>query len=422
KGISLIINLIILFISLGTLIVNEITVSNNSFLGFLLLLYSLFNVVWTLFEKYKEIKSFTGDDKKIVMKRKNVLIKDDDTVYLSKLSSKSQENSQMENYSTDNSIDNSVIWDRKLNRYLWNNEIELKIDYNKKKKVRNFILKNREIITPFFQYKYYNSKKNNQLFFNETKLCMSSDINSLRSYVKCYQGNYFNSFLTNEISTSVLKRKEDATIIYDASNFFPIKYNHVDNSYSLQSIDMCEMSNHIGVSTLAITSDYYLVIRKQGASSQQNINQFVPTGSGSCNWSDITNKSLNETIKYAMLRELWEENGGKKVYPEFEKYGTTKILGYFRWLQRAGKPEFVGITKLNCSLDMLTPDEIELIDTTNKAVKDSYYLESWDDLPTIITEIEQIGNLSVPLHMCLKALKQYYNDRGMNLREFIEGV
>jgi len=33
-----------------------------------------------------------------------------------------------------------------------------------------------------------------------------------------------------------------------------------------------------GISTIAVTSDNYLVIRKQGTSSQQNINKYVPTG------------------------------------------------------------------------------------------------------------------------------------------------
>lgn len=401
------------------MIVNKLTVnSDNSFLGVILLLYSLFNIIWTLYEKYKEIKSFIGDDRKIVMNRKNVLVKDDIAINLSDIRAEQRGESQIENYSTDNSKDNTVIWDEKLNNYLWENELELQIDLNKKKKVRDFILKNRAIITPFFQYKYYNSKKNNRLFFNETKLCMASDINPHRSHVKCYQGNYYNSFLTNEISTAVLKRKEDATIIYDASNFFPIKYNHMDDSYTLQSIDMCEMSNHIGVSSLAITNDHYLIIRKQGSSSQQNINKFVPTGSGSCNWADITNNSLNETIEYAMLRELWEENGGHKVSSNLEKFGATRVLGYFRWLQRGGKPEFVGITKLHCSLDELTPDETELVDTTNKMDKDSFYIESWDDLPTIIHEIEQVKEMSVPLHMSLKALKQYFNEKETDLKEF----
>jgi len=56
-----------------------------------------------------------------------------------------------------------------------------------------------------------------------------------------------------------------------------------------------------------------------------------------------------------MKRELWEENGGKELGIGIDHIGETKVLGYFRWLRRGGKLEFIGIPKLNLSLDQLIP-------------------------------------------------------------------
>ncbi|WP_343785110.1 hypothetical protein [Alkalibacillus silvisoli] len=381
--------------------------------------YSLFNIVWGLIEKYKEVQNFTGKNKEIEMSTKTNMVKDDNVFQLEDINCEKRGKWLFDNYSPDNLEQNRVIWSKGLNIHLWDNDIELKIDPVRKKKVKKFILKNREILTPFLQYKYYNSRKNNQLFFNESKLCMSSDINPSRSYIKCYRSDYFNSFLTNEISTSVLKRVEDATIIYDASNFFPCEYNKAKGLYYLQPIDKCEMNNHIGISTLAVTTDNYLVIRKQATTSQQNINKYVPTGSGSCDWSDMQKDSFCSTIEFAMKRELWEENGGKELNVSVNEFGETKILGFYRWLQRGGKPEFVGITKLNFSQDQLDPDSIELIDTNNKAIPDTFYIESVTDLPHIISEIKEIGNVSLPLHMCLDALEHFYEERSSELEQLL---
>ncbi|MFP3361451.1 hypothetical protein R0K17_29525, partial [Planococcus sp. SIMBA_143] len=80
---------------------------------------------------------------------------------------------------------------------------------------------------------------------------------------------------------------------------------------------------------------------------------------------------FRSTIEFSMKRELWEENGGKAHKIGIEEFAETKLLGFFRWLKRGGKPEFVGISKLRCTLDELTPDLNELIDTNSKADTDT---------------------------------------------------
>ncbi|MFD1064401.1 hypothetical protein [Oceanobacillus locisalsi] len=429
QSVELLINLTIFMISFISFLYNTLfTVAgeyNSGWLLFLIVLYSFFNIVWNLLEKWKEIQAFKGKNKDIIMKSKSILVKDDKAVQLSDIHAERRGEIQFENMELNRPRDNqqeSVIYSKEINHYLWDRDFTIEKDTIKEKKIKQFIKKNREIITPFFQYKYYDSKKNNHFFFNESKLSMSSEINPKNDYINLCKSNYYHSYLTNEISTSTLQRVEDATIIYDASNFYPCEHKKLDKENDityLQPMDKCEMSNHIGISTLAVTRDNNLVIRKQGINTQQNKNQYVPTGSGSADWSDIKNNSLHDTLIHAMNRELWEENGGKSLKVPMNKFGDTKVLGYFRWLRRGGKPEFAGITKLHVSMNQLTPDNSEFIDITNKADTDTFYLNSVDDVPEKIKQIQEMENLSIPLQMCLVFVLDYYEECREELEEFL---
>lgn len=422
-GVTLILNLAIFVISVITLFFSSKDykeIDLNDFFVVVLFLFSLFNVVWSTIGKIKEIKSFTGNDKVIKMSKKTTIIKENSAFGLKDIGyAQGKKSWPFENYSIDDLEENSMIRSRKLNEYLWDNVLKLQPDVNKKEKVQGFILKNRDIVTPFFQYKYYNSKRNQQYFFNEDKLCMASDIYEGKEVIRCHKSNYYNSFLTNEICMYALQRIEDATIIYDASNFFPCEYNVKERKYYLQHIEKSVMNNHIGVSTLAITEDNYLILRKQSGKTQQNRNKYVPTGSGSCDWLDIRGDNFTDTIIYAMKRELWEENGGKKISSTIENIGETKILGFFRWLQRGGKPEFVGITKLKCTLDAMEVDTDEFIDITSKVDMDTFRLDDIDDIPEIISNIKEYGDISSPLHMCIDALETYYKERPNELEKIL---
>lgn len=422
EGISLIINLLIFLISLITAI-NDSTspkdIDLTNFFVVIILLFSLFNVIWETVGKLKDIQSFIGHDEEIEMTKKEVIIKENLAFKLGEIKYIQKKSSDFETIKIDKLEAGYVIRSIKLNQFLWNNNINLEIDTNKKEKVKKFILKNKEIIAPFFQYQYYKSKKNQQYFFNDYKFCMASDLYAGEEAVRCYKSDYYSSFLTNEICMSALKRIEDATIIYDASNFYPCEYKDKDKTYYLQPVDKSEMNNHIGVSTLAITKDNYIVLRKQNKKSQQNKNKFVPTGSGSCDWSDIRGKSFTDTIEYAMKRELWEENGSKKISPTIEEVGQTKVLGFYRWLERGGKPEFVGITKLNCNFHAMEVNTEEFVDITNRTDMDTYNLDDIDNLPEIIEIIKDYDNISIPLYMCLDALEVYYKEHKDELAKLL---
>ncbi|WP_089868046.1 hypothetical protein [Clostridium cochlearium] len=422
-GITLLLNMLIFSISLITMIFSIIDIEGLQFtniFAIIVFVFSLFNIIWDTIGKYQEIKSFAGVDQEIVMNKKLIVAKDDNVFKIDDICcSLEEEEWNFENCSLKGSQNDRVIFSKELNEYLWDSNFKLEKNTNKGKKVKEFILKNREIITPFFQYKYYNSKKNRQYFFNQDKLCMSSDIIRGKEFIQCHKGTYYDSFLTNEICMATLERREDSVIIYDASNFFPCNYDKEDGKYCLESITKSRMNNHIGISTLAYTKDNYFVIRMQGLKTQYNKEQYVPTGSGSYDWNDIRDNDFNKTICYAMQRELWEENGDYNIAPSPGQVGETRILGYFRWLRRGGKPEFVGITRLNYNLDSLKENTEELKDIHSSTIEDEIYLINVNDIPKFIDKIISNEKMSVPLEMCLKALKIYYEKRPNELKEFL---
>jgi len=204
------------------------------------------------------------------------------------------------------------------------------------------------------------------------------------------------------LEKKLISISDSSEIIRDASKFFPIDQDN-NGKMRLKDISSSLANNHIGISTLGITKDNYLVIWKQNHKNQVVEGQFVSTGSGSCDYADIhfdrnQKMSLPDTIKYAMERELKEEN----KLGESAEIRETIVLGFFRWLSRCGKPEFVGVSYLNNVLNDLIPNTNEVFH------KEQFYFNDNEELVEKIDEI--FGSnlpLSVPLQVNLKLLKQY---------------
>ncbi len=96
--------------------------------------------------------------------------------------------------------------------------------------------------------------------------------------------------------------------------------------------------------------------------------------SGSANWEDCKKHlgkpdGLRTAVINGMNRELWEESVGKRSVKKQKFTGclTTRITGYFRWLTKAGKSEFVGVSRLGGNkkgrpmAENLVPEESEVL-------------------------------------------------------------
>lgn len=366
--------------------------------------------------------------------KKGVIIKDDNRIPLKHISLDDGVFTY-DNVTFEELEEYRILMSKDLNEYIWelseknNGETYKKIeeDESARKNVKNFIRERGDILSLFFRYKFFNSLFHKKLFFNGNELCMASEISKIDEYVRCYPGRFYNSFLTNEICTSVLKRQDDDSIVlYDASSFYPCECEEEgkkeeDNLiFRLQHLDKSPMNNNIGVSVLAITKDNYMVIRKQGTKTQQSNNKYIPTGSGSCNWLDIEDNDFINTIKHAMIRELCEENGLDVKDTYNKNKDNLKILGFFRWLQRGGKPEFVGVIKLNRNHNELNVNTNELKRIDYSTLPDKYKLTKVDEVPKVIAKIKNMPNLSLPLHVCLDTLQDYYKNHPEQLKSFLE--
>lgn len=103
------------------------------------------------------------------------------------------------------------------------------------------------------------------------------------------------------------------------------------------------LANIIGVSTLAISEDQQVLVLDQSNANHASGGLTAPSGSGSLepqDW-DPADTSLAGVMMRGANRELIEETG----IPA-DLILSSHLVGFGRWLERGGKPEFFGVTLL----------------------------------------------------------------------------
>lgn len=210
-------------------------------------------------------------------------------------------------------------------------------------------------------------RKRVSLLINEQKLCLGSELREDQPFVDCHRGGYFDSVCTNEACMAELTLNHQEikdSLPYDAllgRVMYPLE---LDNEYVLQDLNRAAVNNHIGVSTLALTRDNFIVVWQQTKLNVMDPDKIISTGSGSCDYADLVPHSLRRTLERGMERELVEEclKQTKRNLPSNAGpvISRTKVIGFFRWLQRGGKPEFVGISRLSVTKDQLIPGGTEV--------------------------------------------------------------
>jgi hypothetical protein len=310
-----------------------------------------------------------------------------------------------------------VFHSNDIDRYLRKTELSIVENKVKGERLRKAIRGNKDILIPFlnqhFSYSLYSDKQ----FYNEKKLCLSDDIDVTSNEVFYHKGSYFDTYLTNHLSTMQLLAKDSNRVVYDGTTFFPAEYVKELNEFRLSEIKSSLMNNEIGISTLGITSDNYLVIWKQNSHAQSSNDLFVPTGSGSSDIKDIMENSFTRSIINGMERELWEESGKEAIGKTHDLIGKTKILGFFRWVKRGGKPEFVGITKLNVRCSQLDPEVEEVRKPRSKHM---WKIDNIEHLRSVIKEILGYQEISVPLYMCLVCLENYLVESPEEVKQLLQ--
>lgn len=242
-----------------------------------------------------------------------------------------------------------------------------------------------------------------RVLINEHKLGLSDVISPSRGRVWVHRVGYFHSLLTNEAATRCLESiGEDPEVLFSGSDqLFPLAGRDGD-TWRLLPLADSRMSDHIGVSTLVVTADRKLVFWTQGNNAQQSRNQFVSTGSGSADWGDRVGDDLKASLVRGMEREFVEESFGGDRPPPFEC--RTRVLGYFRWLSRAAKPEFTGVTRITLDAHRLRPNVAE-VNRRNRAqlCRD---VPTLDELARVLDELLLGEQASVSFWANVPALRE----------------
>ena len=241
-------------------------------------------------------------------------------------------------------------------------------------------------------------------FFNEKKLCQASEIIQSGScaYVRVSKGCYYNSFLTNDIYTAVLSDQE-GTRIHPPLNA---------STYPIKKLDESVFSNHMGVTTLAVSSDNYVMILRHNNKTAISANKLAGSGSGSVDftdWHQSTDTDLREIIIRTAHRELYEEAGFK----ELEKQGIkidSKVIGMFRNLERGGKPDYCLVTYIDADhfvlQDAFKAEKKEVVN--NSQFVPIAYADGQYDL-TKLAELlhDKQNSVSISLYMNFYFLERY---------------
>ena len=173
----------------------------------------------------------------------------------------------------------------------------------------------------------------------------------------------------------------------------------------IKALGVSDFSDHIGVSTLLYTSDGYVIVFRQAANAGYNADYFMPTGSGSMDYADFKkDEDLRQMIIRGAERELAEESSLKKMLGEedFSQLVHTTVIGYYRDMERGGKPEFCCVSRIDKTKEDLT----EYIRPSKKEIANE------SDIPFLLKDKEKWNNVILPnaslsLKMNYKYLEQY---------------
>lgn len=190
--------------------------------------------------------------------------------------------------------------------------------------------------------------------FENHRICgMFSDLNPHSEIATIGYAEYYD-MLATFYSFPFQYRNDNGAIEFRGASYI---YNDFGVVYPLS---MSLGANPIGANTLAITSDYKMLIVKQDDGAHVNPGKLMPSGSGSASWHDyidIDAETLQDIVKHGAEYKLRNECN----IPESCSL-STHILGMAR-VPIGMKPDFYCFTMLDMTWDELkaagaTPFEV----------------------------------------------------------------
>ena len=155
---------------------------------------------------------------------------------------------------------------------------------------------------------------------------------------------YFDMMASNYLAGHQWRSRRLGRVVADISRHL------IADDGRLIPLNATELGNQVGVSTVALTSDGWMVLVHQGVASRSSAGLVAPSGSGSLEPVDIDGRDrLPDVIAAGMERELREELGLISAAMRDVRIETT-VLGYGRWLEKGAKPEFYGVSRIHAAM------------------------------------------------------------------------
>lgn len=271
----------------------------------------------------------------------------------------------------------------------------------KRKATRTYVTQYKETLLKFLNHRWYEIQQKRGGFTNDEKVCLASEIfhksdGSIGWRVT--KGRYYYGCLTNFIYTQYVGGTHYK--LYPPMNM---------NTDPIKALGESDFSDHIGISTLLYTKDGYFYVFRQAGNAGYNANKYMPTGSGSMDYKDFKRGGdLRQIVIRAAERELAEESSIKKLMGKnaFSDFVHTIVVGYYRDMERGGKPEFCCVSFIDKEIneigEYIQPSEKEIAHNSRIPVLFSNAAQ-WQDL---------LPDASLSLKMNYKYLAGYLKGRG----------
>lgn len=178
------------------------------------------------------------------------------------------------------------------------------------------------------------------LLFNGKVLRLDSDLMPVGPQIAYLRpARYFDALASNYMCGFAITDRSYPQSVAVGRDFL------VDRNNRMRFLGQSWSVNPIGVSTLAFTSDDQLILVHQSQRNVSEQDRLAPSGSGSAEPKDVTGSSdtLQDVLIRGMEREFQQECNVRSARC------STKVIGYSRWLDKGGKPEFYGVTRVDIS-------------------------------------------------------------------------
>ncbi|MCR5174308.1 MAG: hypothetical protein K6C09_06725 [Oscillospiraceae bacterium] len=298
----------------------------------------------------------------------------------------------------------TIFRSSEVDAWLRNNAVQqsVSIQRNKggerglRKKIRTAF---KDTLYHFLRFNYRYSQFYGKQFSNEKKWGLLSDLPvKEEGPVQVQKTRYYDSILTNISPGKQLIRTRNNEVLVSLKGDRWDPYTIDGKIKTLASLKNGNyQANEPGVTTLMILKDGSVCFWIQSNQAQSSPGLVVASGSGSADWKDCKPflkkgkpDGLRKSVIFGMERELYEESFGERsiTRKEFAKNTKTLVTGYFRWLEKGGKSEFVGFSCVNVehSSERISPESSEVIKASGARTEKRKKAETVEDLKKLIGE------------------------------------